>query len=90
MKKKLPIQLIMGMIFIITFIVSIGFWLKNSFEKTGNTFIYTDKGLEPCIQEIVYARSPSGKCKKFSTPCAVPDGWTKDQSCAPARKTNTI
>lgn len=34
-----------------------------------------------CIQVITPAISPNGICKKFSTPCNVPDNWKKVNKC---------
>lgn len=34
-----------------------------------------------CAQVITYARSTTGECKAFATPCDVPSGWTPDTSC---------
>lgn len=34
-----------------------------------------------CAQVIMYARSETGECKAFATPCDVPSGWIADTSC---------
>ncbi|MDP2709375.1 MAG: hypothetical protein Q8O93_05045 [bacterium] len=36
-----------------------------------------------CIQVITPAKNKqTGECKEFATPCAVPEGWDKLDSCA--------
>lgn len=37
-----------------------------------------------CTQVITPAMSPDGRCREFSTPCDVPEGWKKADRCAPA------
>jgi len=36
-----------------------------------------------CAQVITPAVSPAGECKKFPTPCDVPDGWEVVDKCPP-------
>lgn len=37
---------------------------------------------QECIQVVTLAKNPTtGKCKKFSTPCDIPSGWQKVNSC---------
>lgn len=43
-----------------------------------------------CPQVITSAVSSSGECKKFSTPCEVPDRWTKTDSCIINETTDTF
>lgn len=39
-------------------------------------------GGKNCIQVIQPAKNPAtGECKDFSTPCDVPKGWVKAESC---------
>lgn len=35
-----------------------------------------------CAQVITYARSKSGECKAFATPCDVPPDWIADKTCS--------
>ncbi|MFB6180273.1 MAG: PGF-pre-PGF domain-containing protein [Candidatus Nanohalobium sp.] len=35
-----------------------------------------------CVQQVTHAKSPEGECKTFSTPCEVPEKWTKVKSCS--------
>ncbi len=41
-----------------------------------------------CAQVITPAVSPEGECKKFPTPCDVPEGWKKVEEC-PATSPNS-
>lgn len=34
-----------------------------------------------CIQVITPAASPTGECRDFPTPCDIPFGWKKVESC---------
>lgn len=36
-----------------------------------------------CAQVVTPAVGPEGNCKTFPTPCEVPEGWKKTDSCAP-------
>ncbi|MCL4354550.1 hypothetical protein M1349_03745 [Patescibacteria group bacterium] len=39
-------------------------------------------GSNTCVQVITYAQNPqTGECKAFPTPCDVPSGWEKVNSC---------
>lgn len=44
----------------------------------------TSKNDEVCIQVITPAKNEeTGECKEFPTPCDVPEGWEKVESCNP-------
>ncbi len=48
--------------------------------------IANDYGAQPggkaCIQVIQPAKNPAtGECRDFPTPCDVPKGWVKAESC---------
>lgn len=45
--------------------------VKKAIESEGNI----------CVQVITAAKNSSGQCREFSTPCDVPAGWTKVDSC---------
>jgi len=53
---------------------------ENEEESSGNNENGQEDGV--CIQVISYAENPgTGECQQFSTPCDIPDGWEKKDSC---------
>ncbi len=47
--------------------------------------LIVDSGEEVCAQVITPAKNPAtGECRKFSTPCDVPEGWVTVESCEQA------
>lgn len=73
MNKKMILPLASLILLIMAILLTIYF--KNLENKATNSY---------CIQVIAPAISPEGKCKNFSTPCDIPDGWEKTDICETA------
>jgi hypothetical protein len=56
-----------------------------SSPECGTYYTCKPEGGEICIQVVTPARDPAtGYCKNFPTPCDVPQGWSRVDSCEPA------
>ena len=72
-----------------TYIFTLGDKMYESvFDQILSTFKFLDEatptpgGLKACVQVITPAKNPqTGECRQFPTPCDVPEGWVRVESC---------